>query len=327
MFKINDNLNPNCLNCNAPLAGEYCIHCGQKKIKPYRTFWYLVNEFLSNYFSFDSKFTKTIIPLIYRPGFLTNEYREGKRSTYIPPIRLYVFVSIVFFLIFFNIRNFNVASNIHVEGINFSNVSVDTADSNVADSLNGTDNQSIIAEIDSFVIGGNAYPKFNSLDELEVYLHSLSSGEKPGWLTLLLLRQSTKMATSDPNEISAEIFRQFLDNLPKVIFVLLPVFALIFKILYLRRNYFYEEHFIFSIHFHTFLFILFLLLIPVSYIWGSAWWLLMLLPSVYLFFAMKKVFAQANAKTFIKLLTVMLAYLFVLIVAFIFNMALSALTV
>lgn len=330
MFKINDKDHKDCLNCGSALTGEFCSNCGQKKINPYHTFWYLVQEFLGNYISFDSKFIKTIRPLVFKPGFLTNEYRLGRRTLYIPPIRLYVFISIVFFLVFINIRKpelnvgFTSPDVLNEEAI----AALDSVYGIAAeDSIVITDLNSIIENIDSFTVFDQTFPKFDNLKEFETYRDSLPVSEKPGWLSRIIIRQSIKMSSTDPDEMNKAVVGQFLDNLPKVIFILLPVFALIFKLLYIRGKYFYEEHFIFSIHFHAFLFIMFLFMIPLSFIWQGIWILALVIPAIYLFFAMRAVYNQSKAKTLFKLTSVMFMYLIVLIFAFGINIVISAFTV
>jgi hypothetical protein len=87
-----------CKNCNSELVGQYCSECGQKNIESF-TFSKLVKDFFDNIFSLDSRLFQTLKFLIIRPGFLTNEYWSGKRITYLPPFRLYLLTSILFFFI------------------------------------------------------------------------------------------------------------------------------------------------------------------------------------------------------------------------------------
>lgn len=92
--------NTTCLNCGAEidLSFDYCPHCGQSTFKEsdLKSF---ISHFMTDYFTFDSKIFKSLSPLVSRPGFLTLEYLEGKRIQYIPPLRLFIFSSIIFFLL------------------------------------------------------------------------------------------------------------------------------------------------------------------------------------------------------------------------------------
>lgn len=92
----------NCLNCNAEVLGRFCQVCGQENIEPKESFWHLVTHFFYDITHFDGKFFSTVKYLLLKPGFLTYEYVRGKRMTYLHPIRMYVFTSAFFFLMFFS---------------------------------------------------------------------------------------------------------------------------------------------------------------------------------------------------------------------------------
>ncbi|OJY92801.1 MAG: hypothetical protein BGP13_20590 [Sphingobacteriales bacterium 40-81] len=92
----------NCLNCNAEVIGRFCHVCGQENIEPKESVWHLITHFFYDITHFDGKFFNTVKYLLLRPGFLTAEYVRGKRMTYLHPIRMYVFTSAFFFLIFFS---------------------------------------------------------------------------------------------------------------------------------------------------------------------------------------------------------------------------------
>jgi hypothetical protein len=96
-----------CLNCNAELHGRYCHVCGQENIEPKETVWSLISHFFYDITHFDGKFFSTTKYLITRPGFLPKEYIEGRRARYLHPIRMYVFSSALFFLIFYSMFHFN----------------------------------------------------------------------------------------------------------------------------------------------------------------------------------------------------------------------------
>ena len=104
-----------CKNCNSELVGLYCSECGQKNMENF-TFSILVKDFFDNIFSLDSRLFQTLKYLIIRPGFLTNEYWLGKRITYLPPFRLYLLTSILYFII---PHIPHVASNAHREEVFF----------------------------------------------------------------------------------------------------------------------------------------------------------------------------------------------------------------
>ena len=90
-----------CLNCGAEVQGPYCHNCGQENIVPHETFWNMVKHFFYDITHFDSKFFDTLKDLLFRPGYLPKEFVSGRRASYLNPIKMYVFTSAVFFLIFF----------------------------------------------------------------------------------------------------------------------------------------------------------------------------------------------------------------------------------
>lgn len=91
-----------CLNCNTEVVGRWCHICGQENIEPKETVWSLISHFFYDITHYDGKFFSTTKFLIIRPGFLPKEYIEGRRARYLHPIRMYVFSSAVFFLIFYS---------------------------------------------------------------------------------------------------------------------------------------------------------------------------------------------------------------------------------
>jgi hypothetical protein len=90
-----------CPNCGYQTSENYCARCGQETHLHNDTFGGLIMHFAGHYFHYDSKFWQTMKVLWFSPGKLTLAYWNKQRMRYIPPISLYIFVSAVFFLIFF----------------------------------------------------------------------------------------------------------------------------------------------------------------------------------------------------------------------------------
>ena len=112
--------------------------------------------------------------------------------------------------------------------------------------------------------------------------------------------------------LSSEPFSEIIrHNASKLIFFLIPFAALLFKLIYLRLKRQYYEHLIFSLHFHTVVFLAFILfqLFAILYQVPMVFQLLVIL--TYLFFAMKKVYALTSMKTFGKLLLFFLLYMLI----------------
>lgn len=90
-----------CKNCGFQLetTHHFCPNCGQEHKERVIYFKQFIVDFLGDYFTFDSKIIRSVVPLLIKPGFLTNEYIDGRRVRYIPPLRMYIFISIFFFLL------------------------------------------------------------------------------------------------------------------------------------------------------------------------------------------------------------------------------------
>lgn len=87
-----------CPNCGTELRGTFCHECGQKDVDLDRPFFSLLGEWMGNLFAFDARVWRTLGPLLTKPGFLTAEYLQGRRASYVPPLRLYFFASVAMFL-------------------------------------------------------------------------------------------------------------------------------------------------------------------------------------------------------------------------------------
>ena len=93
----------NCLNCGTIVHGRFCHICGQENTEPKETFFGMVAHFFKDITHFDGKFFTTLKDLLFKPGFLSVEYMKGRRMSYLNPVRMYVFTSAIFFLIFFSL--------------------------------------------------------------------------------------------------------------------------------------------------------------------------------------------------------------------------------
>lgn len=89
----------NCLNCGQEVTERFCSHCGQENIEPREGFWQLLVHFFNDFTHFDGKFFSTISILMLQPGKLTQDYIAGKRASYLNPIRMYLFISLTFFVV------------------------------------------------------------------------------------------------------------------------------------------------------------------------------------------------------------------------------------
>ena len=88
-----------CPNCETSLAGEYCQRCGQQAFTPHHfALSHFLRHAVHDLTHFDSKIFRSLLPLVFKPGFLTSEYIAGRQKSYIKPITMFVLVNLVFFL-------------------------------------------------------------------------------------------------------------------------------------------------------------------------------------------------------------------------------------
>jgi len=92
---------PNCLNCGTHLRGQYCGNCGQRSRSRLISLWELISDAFGDLLEIDSRLWQTVTPLLLRPGRLTHDYLQGRRARYMPPFRMYLVLSVIFFVVAF----------------------------------------------------------------------------------------------------------------------------------------------------------------------------------------------------------------------------------
>ena len=175
-----------CRNCMSPLEGPYCAVCGQKDIDLERPLRELIGEITRETFDLDGRAWLTAKTLFLRPGLLTKEFLAGKRQSYTPPLRLYLFISVAFFVLM-------------------------------------------------------------------------------AWVA----SQGLMLEQGQLSDLDAAVQARFMsDELPRLMFVLLPVFAVFLKALFWRRLYF--DHLIYSVHFHSAAYVVLALMLPAEKVSGDS---------------------------------------------------------
>ena len=221
-----------CRNCLASFQGVYCPSCGQKDIDLERPVWELARELARETFDIDGRAWRTLKTMFLRPGRLTEEFLHGKRRTYTPPLRLYIVISVVFFVL-------------------------------------------------------------------------------AAWLA----SRGVLLESGQDLETDARGQAQFLaEELPRLMFVLLPVFALLLKITYPRRLYF--DHVIHSLHLHSAAYVVFALMLPLE---DKAHWFPIAVQILFLVYLLghlvissRRVYSTSWGIASAKTLVVLLAYLILL---------------
>jgi hypothetical protein len=349
MSHLKERLEKNCLNCNAEVQGRFCQVCGQENIETKETVWHLISHFFQDITHFDGKFFSTVKYLITKPGFLSKEYMIGRRASYVNPIRMYIFTSAFFFLIFFSffkIDNGTVGTtSTTMNGKTFAQLEL--MDSSAFDAftkkVNKEDGKPAIAMsrpefkkyFDSSLENGNFQFTPGHYRSKAEYDSLLRSGKKKhNWFERQMIYKNIEINEKFKGR-KGEIFTTFsnilLHSLPQMFFILLPLFALLLKLLYIRRkNYYYVNHGIFSIHFYIFSFIAMLVMFAFNKLNSQLHWTIITIAETiigfgiffYLYKAMRKFYLQRRAKTIIKflllcfLLLVICTLLFVVFVFF-----------
>ncbi len=298
-----------CLNCGAPLQGTFCHQCGQKDLPRRQDIGDLIINFISSFYSFESKFFKTFGFLLFRPGRMINDYNAGKRESYYHPARMYVFLSFVFFLVLSVIPD--------EEKIDL------TADgkalSNEEKTLLTLDSLSL--QHDSVNWGGydpKSLVEYDSIENLKPVEARDGALERYFTEKFIKLKQESG---DDDKTILKRFFDAFLENIPRMIFLLLPVFALILKLLYIRRDFYYSEHLVLSVIIYDFMYLTGTVGLLCSLVSWLKWMptVLMLWGLFYLYKSMRRVYKQSRTKTVLKFFLLNSIFLFSLLVGFMVN--------
>jgi Protein of unknown function (DUF3667) len=352
-----------CLNCGAEVQGRYCHTCGQENIEPRESVWHLVMHFFYDITHFDGKFFSTSKLLFFKPGFLSREYMVGRRASYLNPIRMYIFTSAFFFLLFFSFF-----FKIDEEKIGATQKDIDEIGKQLGDSGNiNLNNLSGVLTIDGDTIGNifendlsyrmfrdslrNAYERKTTRQDSAKKVPStkadswgetnyekrnaydsaqklLPNDQRDGWFEKAMIYRNIEIKEKYGGNtvlFVARMMNKFLHQLPTLMFVSLPLFALILKLLYVRRKqFYYVNHLIFSIHFYIFSFLMMLLFfgfgeldkyLP-TVIWDILQIIAWVLIFIYLYKAMRNFYQQRRVKTIVKFLTLNFLSLLVSIILF-----------
>jgi hypothetical protein len=313
---------PRCLDCGAVLEGKYCIACGQRAQVRDLSIPSLAHDAIHDLAHFDSRGWVTLRALLFRPGFLTNEFIHGRRTRYLPPFRLYLVLSLVFFIVL----SCKPAENA---------VTIRTGPDGTAQVVTGSDPEALKEAMKDLEaeLGAEAAsdPKAQAAAKKAIALSQaladpdagMMAGadckdmtwDAPGkdWFEPRLLGLCEHLQSVSMRQFGRELVR----NIPKMMFLFLPLLALVNLLLYAFRRRKYVEHLLFYVHFHAFAFLLLTLQILLSIAFGwigvaFAANLLAFAVTVYLFVAlfkaMRVVYGQSRLITSLKYVIVLSAY-------------------
>lgn len=310
-----------CLNCNKEFEKgfEFCPHCGQKA-KDDLTLGVLFYNTISNYFSFDARFFRSFIPLMFRPGYIARKFVGGKRLQYLHPAQYYLFVSVVFFFMFSIIaRKHTMAVDKafqegfkkefltdtlpmpQLDSVTLAKVSENLKKNQKLTGLSDAETEEIDSIFKSSTNNTNTGLSFDydakKVDSLIAIgapeaeqLRAMGMEDDAGFLTKRFYMQMLKFQKNK----GGGILQAFYDSIPIALFFLLPLFAILLKIFYWRRGRF-AHHLVFSLYYFSFLFVVMSLVIGANFFWEIPFWidlLVVLSTYVYLLLAVRHFYQQ-----------------------------------
>ncbi|WP_316820175.1 DUF3667 domain-containing protein [Pedobacter gandavensis] len=261
-----------CLNCGHQVEAHFCSYCGQENIIVKEDALHMVVHAVSDYFHFESKFFGTIKPLLFQPGVLTQKYVEGKRATYLHPIKLYIFISIVFFLVALsgNDKKEKVEKKATTAAHSTeTNPSLNIGNVGIIGSIKKKAEEAKRINDSSEKKGGALQWNMSSDSTIEAYQKrqvSLAKKDRDGYFTRYFIKKSIKINRS--KEGGEKLEEGLLHNIPKLMFLLLPLFALLLKLVYFNKKKYYFEHLIYSFHVHSAIFLVVLISTLITWVVG-----------------------------------------------------------
>ena len=278
-----------CANCGAGVTSRYCAECGQRVEHSVPSVWHFAREVIEDLTHADSRLWRTLAALTFQPGFLTREFLDGRRMSYLPPLRLYLVLSVLFFLVAaLTAQPTPESREIHFIDVTANHVSVERPGQ-------GESREKALRACNNLTYGGP-------------------------WKSYLLpaFRTTCARAVEDGGR---ELHDSFMHNLPRAIFLTVPILALALKPLYRRPRRYYVEHVLFLLHDHAFLFLLLGLywivaaLLHVHALVEPLGILAGLYVPWYYYAAMRRVYGQSPGRTLGKLAVLVLAYAICAVVA------------
>ncbi len=280
-----------CLNCGAEVSLRYCPACGQQNIEPKLSLADLIQDLIHDLTHFDGKFFSTVKLLIKKPGFLTTEFIEGKRASYLHPVRMYVFTSALFFFLFYSFfvtvpekksdfvnamskeELFDKLNQFHkdtahltlAQGYIISNKADTLYNLNDVDQFNKLkDTVASMSDVIFKVDPGDSSlveldSRFESLKDYDKFQKALPDSTQDGFMESFWQRKTIRIKEYFKKDLENAWFEQlsrFIHRFPTLLFISLPLLALVLKLFFFRRKGLgYAVHGIFLLHLYVFTFL------------------------------------------------------------------------
>lgn len=240
-----------------------------------------IHELVSEHFGLDSKVAQTLIALVRWPGRLTNEFISGRRVRYVPPLRLYLSLSVLFFLLSAltdHAATENGKGMIAGGGI----VRIDTTGGG----------QRVVHVNDSTMSGTTG-----SMSNSKFLRDTLHSNMAERWFKRRLSARVAELRANGKSA-TAEIGTEFQRELPDAVFLLVPMVALMLGAVYFGQRRYYAEHLVFALHFQAFVFAaLIVAMLPIPLLDVAVW----LGGVAYAYLALRTVYEEGRGTTILKL--------------------------
>lgn len=323
-----------CLNCGTDLQGKFCHNCGQENLQMKESFGHMLNHAVSDYFHFDHQFFHTLKPLLLKPGQLTIEYMAGRRAQYLHPVKMYIFISLVYFILLFK-GDHNIIKTDDQSKTSKSEI-VDAVKKDIAkdsslsagqkDKLSQTVNH-VASDPDGIKVDRRHAPvtitKTGGEDtdstaaQYNLSQSKLPAAKRDGFFDHFFKERTLLYQQKYGKEQAMEHFKEDVKhNAPKVMFILLPLFALVLKIAFWKNRKYYVEHLIYSIHFHCFFFLFSGVVLIIQRILPESWhsvndWLsllLMIYTIYYIYRSLRVVYQRSRWRTISKMVGIGIMY-------------------
>jgi hypothetical protein len=269
-----------CRNCGVRTIGCYCHKCGQNiSAGMEESVFELVAQFFNKAFAFDGRTPITLSNLMWRPGFLSKEYRAGRIVRYVHPVKLFWFATLIFFALMVAFINY------HDSVANTIRINNNSATEKIAAAENLPVAETDLAETEN------------------------SENSKPN-----------KTIVGGNDFTTEQLLGYFTKYGPFVAFLLIPIFALLLASFFWRNKFFYMHHLVFALHFHTFLWVFFCLLLVVNILFPNVKYsdwvglLLFLTPGVYLSIAARRYYQKTRWNAIWKASVITFVYFFLVLI-------------
>ncbi|RED23527.1 uncharacterized protein DUF3667 [Flavobacterium cutihirudinis] len=249
-----------CLNCRHVVEQKFCPNCGQENTDTRKTFHHLFIHFFEDLTHYENAFWKTIKNLLFKPATLTKEYLSGKRLSYLAPVRLYIFISFITFLLialFPSEVTENLTKGEKEISSNFENAKP-------KETKNWKDKSYLKSKtVDK------SYFQLKSMKEIDSIQKYGKESEKLNTTSYWLYEKAVHVTENNTKrEIIEKFIESFFHNLPKILFIIMPFFAFFLWIFHSKKRWYYFDHGIFTLHYFSFLLLIFLIMFIINRVVG-----------------------------------------------------------